>query len=483
MREDFLEDFDPKLKEEFFRSVHNTAQLVGLKELESFRLGIDYEDADCQDLILKLKSKPDAEHVDIISQDGYSIIRRYFKHQKEKDLLDKLYSINEKYIKKNKEASRAAYTAIVLFEDRQFDKARLPLLNVILHLELLEMQEEIFADSAYFANRGKNYLREGDFQNAERFFVLERQIDGEHWDSYENMAEVYSNQGRKDESKDQIKEALKWVYKCWQEDQRYLDFEVVEEIEEKADEILERDRSAYLKRLCQYAHGLLYFFGAALLDTVEREIKSVSECKKPFSREELMYYLKEEPGIIMDGDLLYLEGIENPRLILEELSMRGLKQHSPYSLSALKLAQEGRVAEMFFTQDEDNEDIDEDLRRLTHNELNLVLAYEELRKDVTGRQHHDLFLNRLLNKNRAHAQEIVDILTYIWNNLPRWEIGGRTAADLGAKRNREGIAPQLEKYVTAFSPPEEIHPPKRKIGRNEPCPCGSGKKYKKCCGA
>ncbi|MEW5760915.1 MAG: SEC-C metal-binding domain-containing protein, partial [Candidatus Thermoplasmatota archaeon] len=22
---------------------------------------------------------------------------------------------------------------------------------------------------------------------------------------------------------------------------------------------------------------------------------------------------------------------------------------------------------------------------------------------------------------------------------------------------------------------------KHKIGRNEPCPCGSGKKYKKCC--
>ncbi|GAJ19710.1 unnamed protein product, partial [marine sediment metagenome] len=22
----------------------------------------------------------------------------------------------------------------------------------------------------------------------------------------------------------------------------------------------------------------------------------------------------------------------------------------------------------------------------------------------------------------------------------------------------------------------------KKIGRNDPCPCGSGKKYKKCCG-
>lgn len=483
MKGDFLEDLDPKLKEEFFKSVYNTAQLISLKELGSFRLGIDYEDADCQDLILKLKDKPDKEHVDIISRDGYSIIKRYFKYQKEKDLLDRLYSVNKKYNKRDKEASRAAYTAIVLFEDRQFDKARLPLLNVILHLELLEMQEEIFADSVYFANRGKNYLFQEDFQNAEKFLLLERQIDEEHWDSYESMAEVYHKQGRKEEAKGQINEALELAYKCWQEDQKYLDFEVVEEIEEKADEILERNRSAYLKRLCQYAYGLLYFLGAAPLDTIENEIKAVSECKKPFSREELVYYLKEEPGIIMDGDLLYLEGIENPHLILEELSRRGLKQHSPYSLSALKLAQEGRVDEMFFTQDEDNEGIDHDLRRLTNNELNLVTAYEELRKDVSGRKHHDLLLNRHFNKSRVHAQKIVDIFTYIWNHLPRWEIGGRIPSGLGRKRSREGVAPQLEKHITAFSPIPDVHQAKRKIGRNDPCPCGSGKKYKKCCGA
>ncbi|MFC2021620.1 SEC-C metal-binding domain-containing protein [Chloroflexota bacterium] len=24
---------------------------------------------------------------------------------------------------------------------------------------------------------------------------------------------------------------------------------------------------------------------------------------------------------------------------------------------------------------------------------------------------------------------------------------------------------------------------RQKVGRNDPCPCGSGKKYKKCCGA
>jgi len=33
-----------------------------------------------------------------------------------------------------------------------------------------------------------------------------------------------------------------------------------------------------------------------------------------------------------------------------------------------------------------------------------------------------------------------------------------------------------------YSPPVPIVEHSRKIGRNDPCPCGSGKKYKKCCG-
>ncbi|HEX3000435.1 MAG TPA: SPASM domain-containing protein, partial [Armatimonadota bacterium] len=30
---------------------------------------------------------------------------------------------------------------------------------------------------------------------------------------------------------------------------------------------------------------------------------------------------------------------------------------------------------------------------------------------------------------------------------------------------------------------ETTPPPEKHVGRNDPCPCGSGKKYKKCCGA
>jgi SEC-C motif len=31
-------------------------------------------------------------------------------------------------------------------------------------------------------------------------------------------------------------------------------------------------------------------------------------------------------------------------------------------------------------------------------------------------------------------------------------------------------------------PPPAMHDSPVKVGRNNPCPCGSGKKYKKCCG-
>ena len=41
----------------------------------------------------------------------------------------------------------------------------------------------------------------------------------------------------------------------------------------------------------------------------------------------------------------------------------------------------------------------------------------------------------------------------------------------------QGLSPQ------PGMPPSSDQPRKKKIGRNEPCPCGSGKKYKKCCGA
>ena len=47
------------------------------------------------------------------------------------------------------------------------------------------------------------------------------------------------------------------------------------------------------------------------------------------------------------------------------------------------------------------------------------------------------------------------------------------------KRQQKGIAPS---FVASKIRVDEQQQKKKKIGRNEPCPCGSGKKYKRCCG-
>jgi len=45
----------------------------------------------------------------------------------------------------------------------------------------------------------------------------------------------------------------------------------------------------------------------------------------------------------------------------------------------------------------------------------------------------------------------------------------------------------MQKNQDLFAKPsqkiETYRREKPKVGRNDPCPCGSGKKYKKCCGA
>ena len=51
-------------------------------------------------------------------------------------------------------------------------------------------------------------------------------------------------------------------------------------------------------------------------------------------------------------------------------------------------------------------------------------------------------------------------------NLPQWE-------DILSEEKRNEISKEYRQSKIVRV---------EKVGRNEPCPCGSGKKYKKCCG-
>jgi len=74
-------------------------------------------------------------------------------------------------------------------------------------------------------------------------------------------------------------------------------------------------------------------------------------------------------------------------------------------------------------------------------------------------------LNSCFNfENNKERKEVEDIVTKMQGATRLWTLRGYTPIELGARKIKTVIKEQ-------------------KVGRNEKCPCGSGRKYKKCCGA
>jgi len=238
-----------------------TLDLLDLKEMKKFRLGIDYEDSACQELVFKQRGKSLEECREVVENEGLPVMSRYFNYRKGKELSAIMDKVIVKYAGKEPAKAEAAKTVLVLMDDKTFNPGYLPLLEALFIIELKEMENEIFSDPQYFEQRGLGYLESGDLERAKEFFLLVREVDDRHWSSYENLAKVYHKQGLNKEAACEIQEALSRIYKCWKEEQQYLDYEIVEEIEEQADDILGRDRKEFLKRLSKYAYGLLYFLG------------------------------------------------------------------------------------------------------------------------------------------------------------------------------------------------------------------------------
>ena len=64
---------------------------------------------------------------------------------------------------------------------------------------------------------------------------------------------------------------------------------------------------------------------------------------------------------------------------------------------------------------------------------------------------------------------LIQLATNLYNALPAWDLYGWSSQELMERATGQ---------KTFYNPDGSV----RKVGRNEPCPCGSGKKYKNCCG-
>ena len=72
-------------------------------------------------------------------------------------------------------------------------------------------------------------------------------------------------------------------------------------------------------------------------------------------------------------------------------------------------------------------------------------------------------------KDKKQVNEVTQLVMELNNHVRLWENNGLTPHELSSGTRRQNQSSLGREFLEVVA------------GRNDPCPCGSGKKYKKCC--
>lgn len=137
------------------------------------------------------------------------------------------------------------------------------------------------------------------------------------------------------------------------------------------------------------------------------------------------------------------------------------------------------------------------IKGLTKNGIAREKAFEMLhsavlliRNDADMAELLDLFFGEITLNTITKFNNFVELIMDFQNSLPKWSLKGHSSAELFEKE-RKYLKPlpkepfnlgTVSRMSNAGNSDSKFGQTLPKVGRNDPCPCGSGKKYKKCCG-
>ena len=220
-----------------------------------------------------------------------------------------------------------------------------------------------------------------------------------------------------------------------------------------------------------FIQGLLNLYGLIPMEVLTNILNTY--LLDPVSERDLSEWLETETFMYFKGHLGFVGGeflfihdlAKNPREILHSRPDLDYAEFTPDDLASLWSNRTTVKAWPYFQAM---------LDALFEHE---VIEGSPLEKAITDMQFS--FLND--EKSMACIQPVLDciitedledlkgllqkIMDY-QNHSHKWTLNGNAPADLSAGE----APPQAEPFKSS-----------KKVGRNDPCPCGSGKKYKKCC--
>ena len=104
------------------------------------------------------------------------------------------------------------------------------------------------------------------------------------------------------------------------------------------------------------------------------------------------------------------------------------------------------------------------------------------RDDFRPAEAFELFNTFEINfKDEKQVNEVMQLVMDLSNNIRIWENNGHTPNEIFEKFEKPNLRPLPNKPFNLGGSNVIDMKTRQKVGRNDPCPCGSGKKYKKCC--
>lgn len=234
------------------------------------------------------------------------------------------------------------------------------------------------------------------------------------------------------------------------------------------------------------SRGLLYYYGALTLDEMTELYNTHSDVQyTPAAMLDMMIDASRYEGQIEIhiGNVIADSRVTNPLGIIKERSLRHELDFCPFTKQELLKAGEADFS---------------DKNSPYMNLFRYVIHHYEIDRDEADKLVQECVYAAKNGRSLAEVIDVAqvfielptietlsavtDLLVKLMNSTKQWSIKGYAPEELSAKRASASMVLNQTMTQSAASSDTIDSGTKKKVGRNDPCSCGSGKKFKKCCG-
>lgn len=225
-----------------------------------------------------------------------------------------------------------------------------------------------------------------------------------------------------------------------------------------------KDKARLNEEVIKAISGMVYYYGVCKIDFIESNIKNIFGTSFDESYINTLITNGEELGYdyVVDGDMLCNIDVEDVEKILK---LQEECKNDYYKFDKKSLVKAGKVD--FVEENKQGAKLEKVLGELFVIDKSILKEEMDgfivaIKNEVEKSEAIDIFLQAYEIQSEEERNIFVYELELFAKSIRKWSLKGYTEDEI-EKANARVV--------------NEV-----KIGRNDPCICGSGKKYKKCCG-